>query len=89
MPIEQWAWTGRPGKWECGRWKWIVQASLTTMLLKQMGIRGQVQQKAVKEFATAAKENSHWQWLKCKDGTWAANRLPGATTQLEPRFDQA
>ena len=47
-------------------------ARSTTRLLKEVGIRGQAQRKAVKELATAAEWSSHWLWLKRRDTTWAA-----------------
>ena len=47
-------------------------ASSTTRLLKEVGIRGQAQRKAIKELATAAERSSHWLWLKRKDAIWAA-----------------
>ncbi|XDV11573.1 hypothetical protein PO909_000474, partial [Leuciscus waleckii] len=47
-------------------------ASSTTRLLKEVGIRGQSQRRAIKELATAAERSSHWLWLKRWDATWAA-----------------
>ena len=47
-------------------------ASSTTRLLKEVGIRGQAQRKAVKELANAAERSSHWLWLKRRDARWAA-----------------
>lgn len=41
-------------------------------LLREVGIRGQAQRKAIKEFATAVEQSGHWLWLKCKDATWPA-----------------
>lgn len=47
-------------------------ASSTTRLLKEVGIRGQSQRRAIKELATVAERSSHWLWLKRRDSTWAA-----------------
>ena len=47
-------------------------ARSTTGLLKEVGIRGQAQRKAVKELSTASERSSHWLWLKRKDAAWAA-----------------
>ena len=47
-------------------------ARSTARLLKEVGIRGQAQRKAIKELATAAERSSHWLWLKRKDAIWAA-----------------
>ena len=47
-------------------------ASSTTRLLKEVGIRGQAQRKAVKELANVAERSSHWLWLKRRDAIWAA-----------------
>ncbi|XP_061886207.1 uncharacterized protein LOC133636324 isoform X3 [Entelurus aequoreus] len=47
-------------------------ASSTTKLLKEVGIRGQAQRKAIKELSTAAERSSHWLWLKRRDAAWAA-----------------
>ncbi|KAK0139173.1 Retrovirus-related Pol polyprotein from type-2 retrotransposable element R2DM [Merluccius polli] len=47
-------------------------ARSTTRLLKEVGIRGQAQRKAIKELATAAERSSHWLWLKRRDAAWAA-----------------
>ncbi|TWW62702.1 hypothetical protein D4764_04G0013490 [Takifugu flavidus] len=44
----------------------------TTKLLKEMGIRGQAQRRAVKELAATAEQSSHWLWLKRRDILWAA-----------------
>ncbi|TWW54580.1 hypothetical protein D4764_0274410 [Takifugu flavidus] len=44
----------------------------TTKLLKEMGIRGQAQRRAVKELAATAEQSSHWLWLKRRDISWAA-----------------
>ena len=46
-------------------------ASSTTRLLKEVGIRGQAQRRAIKELATAAERSSHWLWLKRRDPSWA------------------
>lgn len=46
-------------------------ASSTIKLLKEVGIRGQVQRKIVKELATVAERISHWLWLKPVDKVWA------------------
>lgn len=46
-------------------------ARSTTRLLKEVGIRGQAQRKAIKELAKAAERSSHWLWLKRRDATWA------------------
>ncbi|KAJ8353668.1 hypothetical protein SKAU_G00212350 [Synaphobranchus kaupii] len=45
-------------------------ASSTTRLLKEVGIRGQAQQNAIKELATVAERSSHWLWLKRKETVW-------------------
>jgi len=47
-------------------------ASSTTRLLKEVGIRGQVQQKTFKDLATAAERSSLWLWLKRKETVWGA-----------------
>lgn len=47
-------------------------ANSTTRLLKEVGIRGQAQRKAIKELSAAAERSSHWLWLKRGDATWAS-----------------
>ncbi|KAL1263729.1 hypothetical protein QQF64_006468 [Cirrhinus molitorella] len=47
-------------------------ARSTTRLLKEVGIRGQSQRRAIKELANVAEQSSHWLWLKRRDTTWAA-----------------
>ncbi|KAL1277462.1 hypothetical protein QQF64_024135 [Cirrhinus molitorella] len=47
-------------------------ARSTTRLLKEVGIRGQSQRRAIKELANVAERSSHWLWLKRRDATWAA-----------------
>ncbi|KAL1273019.1 hypothetical protein QQF64_028881 [Cirrhinus molitorella] len=55
-------------------------ARSTTRLLKEVGIRGQSQQRAIKELANVAERSSHWLWLKRRDATWAAKLSRGAIT---------
>lgn len=47
----------------------VCGSTATTRLLKEVGIRGQAQRKAVKELAAAAERSSHWLWLKRRDAT--------------------
>ncbi|TWW57325.1 hypothetical protein D4764_07G0000440 [Takifugu flavidus] len=53
----------------------------TTKLLKEMGIRGQAQRRAVKELAATAEQSSHWLWLKRRDILWVAKSSCGAIVQ--------
>ncbi len=47
-------------------------ARSTTGLLKEVGIRGQAQRRAIKELSAVAEQSSHWLWLKRRDTMWAA-----------------
>lgn len=76
---------------EADEWGWDVRmcpvavgcrdfiASSTTRLLKVMGIRGQTQQKAIKELATVAEKSSHWLANAKKKETAWATKWPQAT----------
>ncbi len=69
-------------------------ASSTTRLLKEVGIRGQVQRKTIKDLATAAERSSHWLLLKRKETVWAPKWPYGAfgathTLCAVHRLDQA
>ncbi|KAL3976668.1 homeobox protein Meis3 [Sarotherodon galilaeus] len=50
-------------------------ASTTAKLLREIGIRRQAQQQAIRELANTAERTSHWLWLKRADITWAAQAV--------------